>query len=99
MGVEVLYRVMTNDARRMMVEEFFHCHHLSKIIQLRGMYRFVLRNSLLRLVCDTPNSNKNQKNRYFFIQGDEWICHPGDQEYMPMDKTWGIMPLSGMHPS
>ena len=24
------------------------------------------------------------------------MCHPGDQEYMPVDKTWGIMPLFGM---
>ena len=27
------------------------------------------------------------------------MCHPGDQEYMLMDKTWGIMPLSSMYPS
>ena len=27
------------------------------------------------------------------------MCHPGDQEYMPVDKTWGIMPMSGMCPS
>ena len=24
------------------------------------------------------------------------MCHPSDQEYMPVDKTWGIMPPSGM---
>ena len=24
--------------------------------------------------------------------------HPSDQEFMPVDKTWGIMPPSGMHP-
>ena len=27
------------------------------------------------------------------------MCHPGDQEYMPVDKTWGIMPLFGMSSS
>ena len=59
LGAEVLYGVMTNAARRMMVEEFFHCYHPSEIIQLRGMYCFMLRNSLLRLVSDTPNSNTN----------------------------------------
>ena len=26
------------------------------------------------------------------------MCHPGDQEYMTVDKNWGIMPLSGMCP-
>ena len=24
------------------------------------------------------------------------MCHPNDQEYMPIDKTWDIMPLSDM---
>ena len=27
------------------------------------------------------------------------MCHPDDQEFMPVDKTWGIMPLSGRCPS
>ena len=49
----------------------------------------------LRLVCKTSNLNKNWKSQYFFLQGDDWICYPDDQEFMPVDKTWGIMPLSG----
>ena len=86
---------MIDGARRMTVEEFFHCYRPSEITQLKGMYSFVPRSPLLRLVCDNPNSNRNLKSRYFFIQGDEWMCHPSDQEYMPVDKTWGIMPSSG----
>ena len=27
------------------------------------------------------------------------MCHPGDNEYMPVNKTWGIIPPSGMRPS
>ena len=27
------------------------------------------------------------------------MCYPGDQEYMLVDKTWGIMPSFGMYPS
>ena len=96
LGAKVLYGVMIDGARRMTVEEFFHCYRPSEITRLKGMYSFVPRSPLLRLVCDNPNSNRNQKSRYFFIQGDEWMCHPGDQEYMPVDKTWGIMPSSGM---
>jgi len=26
------------------------------------------------------------------MEGDEWMCHPEDNEYMPVDITWGIMP-------
>ena len=57
------------------------------------------RSSLLRLMCETPNSNSNWKSRHFFMECDEWMCHLGDTEYMPVDTTWGIMPLFGMHPS
>ena len=27
------------------------------------------------------------------------MYHPDDQEYIPVDKTWGIMPPSGRRPS
>ena len=83
----------------MTMEEFFHRYRPSEITQSKGMYSFLPRTPLLRLVCETPNSNRNWKSRYFFIQWDDWMCHPYNQEYMPMEKTWGIMPLSGMCPS
>ena len=87
LGAEVLYGALSDGARRMTMEEFFHCYCPSEITQSRGMYSFVPRSPLLKLVCNTPNSNKNWKGHYFFIQGDKWMCYPGDQEYMPMDKT------------
>ena len=63
------------------------------------MYSFLPRSLLLRLICETPDSNRDWKSRYFFMEGDEWMCHPGDNKYMPVDKTWGIMSPSGMRPS
>ena len=27
------------------------------------------------------------------------MCHPDNQEYMPVEKTWGIMPLFGRCPA
>ena len=60
------------------------------------MYIFVPRSPLLGLVCETPDSNRNWKSQYFFMEGDEWMYRPGDTEYMPVEKTWGILPPSGM---
>ena len=57
--MEVLYRAMSNGARRLMVEEFFYCYHPTEIVQSKGMYNFVPRSPLSRLVCDTPDSNRN----------------------------------------
>ena len=59
LGDEVLYGVMSDGACRMTVEEFFHCYRPSEITQSKGMYSFVSRSPLLRLLYDTPDSNKN----------------------------------------
>ena len=71
LGIEMLYGVMPDRACRMTVEEFFYCYPPSKITQSKGTYSFVPKSLLLRLVCDTPDSNRDWKSRYFFIQDDD----------------------------
>ena len=87
LSVEVLYIFLSDRAHRMTMEEFFHCHRPFEIVQSKGMYSFLSKGPSLRLVCETPDSYRNWKSRYFFIQGDGWMCHPDDQKYMPVDKT------------
>ena len=70
-GVEVLYGAMFEGARRLTVWEFLHCYCPDEISQSKGMYSFVPRSLLLRLVCETLDSNRNWKSRYFFMEGDE----------------------------
>ena len=78
------------------MEKFFHYYHPAEVSQSKGMYNFTPRSPLLRLICENPDSNRDWKSCYFFLEGDEWMCHPGDNEFMPIDKTLGIMPPSGM---
>ena len=59
LGVEVLYGAMSDGARRLAVREFLHCYRPDEIAQSKGMYSFVPRSPLLRLVCETPDSNRN----------------------------------------
>ena len=92
LGVEVMYGVLSKGACWMTVKEFFHCYLPSEITQSKGMYSFLPRKPFFRLVCETPTSNRNWKSRYFFLEGDDWIGHLDDQEFMPVDKTWVIMP-------
>ena len=85
--VEVLYEAMTDGARRLTVQEFLHCYRLDEIDKSRGMYSFVPRSPLLRFVYETPDSIRNWKNWFFFLEGDEWMCRLGDTEHMPVDTT------------
>ena len=87
LSVEVLYGAMSDGARRLMVEEFFHYYRLAEVTQSKGMYYFTPRNPLLRLTCENLDSNRDWKSRYFFLEGDKWMCHPGDNEFSPIDKT------------
>ena len=98
-AMEVLYSAMSNGTRRPMVREFLHCYRLEEIEKSRGMYSFVSKSPLLNVIFETPNSNRDWKSRYFFLEGDEWMCCLGDTEHMPVDTTWGILPPSSMHPS
>ena len=79
--------------------EFLHCYCPDEIAQSKGMYSFIPTSPLLRLVCETPDYNRNWKGRYFFMEGDGWMNRPGDNEFMLVDTTWGILQPSGMYPS
>ena len=96
--MKVLYSAMSNGVRRLMVREFLHCYRLDEIDKSKGIYSFVPRSPLLKVIFETLDSNRDWKSRYFFLKGDEWMCRPGDMEYMPVDTTWGILPPSSMHP-
>ena len=95
--MEVLYGAMLDGARSLTVLEFLHCYRLDEIDKSKGMYSFVPRKSILKVIYETPDSNHDWKSRYFFLEGDDWMCHPGETDYMPVDKTWGILDLSGIY--
>ena len=96
-AIEVLYGAMSNGARSLTVREFLHCYHPDEIDKSNGMYSFVLRKSVLKIIYETPDSNRDWKSRYFFLEGDGWMCHPRETDDMPVDKTWGILDPSGIY--
>lgn len=85
--MEVLYGAMSDDGRRLTIWEFLHCYCPDEIDKSRGMYSFVPRSHVLKVIYETPDSNRDWKSRYFFIEGDGWMYHPGETDYMPVDKV------------
>ena len=98
-AMDVLYGAMSNGAKRLTMREFLHCYRPDEIDKSKGIYSFVPRSPLLKVIFETPNSNGEWKSHYFFLEGDGWMCRPRNTEHMPIDTTWGILPPSGMHPS
>ena len=98
-AMEVLYGAMSDGARRLTVRESLHCYRPDEIDKSRGIYSFIPKSPLLKVIFETLDSNRDWKSRYFFLESDEWMCRPGDTEHMPVDTTWGILHSSGTHPS
>ena len=55
------------------------------------------RKSILKVIYETPDSNRDWKSRYFFLEDDGWMYHLGETDYMLVDKTWGILDPSGIY--
>ena len=58
-AMEILYGAMTDGARSMTVREFLHCKSLDEIDKSRGVYSFVPRSPLLKVIYETSNSNRD----------------------------------------
>ena len=95
--MEVLYGAMSNGARSLTVREFLHCYHPDEIDKSKGMYSFVLKKSVLKVIYENSDFNRVWKSHYFFLEGDGWMCHPRETDQMPINKTWGILDPSGIH--
>ena len=98
-AIEILYGAMTDGARSLTVRGFLHYYHPNEIDKSRGVYSFVPRSPLLKVIYETPDSNKDWKSRYFFLKCDSWMCCLRDTEHMHVNTTWAILHLSHMHPS
>ena len=95
-AMEVMYRAMSNGSRSLTIREFLHCYRPNEIDKSRGMYSFVPRKSVLKVIYETLDSNRDWKSRYFFLEGDGWMCHLGETDFMPINKTLGILDPSGI---
>ena len=56
-AIEILYRAMSNGARSLTVREFLHCYCPDEIDKSKGMYSFVPRKSILKVIYEISDSN------------------------------------------
>ena len=55
----------------------------SSNILLQREIHFAVRDKDLKLVSNMPDSNRNWKNRFFFVEGTDWVCR---------EEEWATMP-------
>ena len=74
-GAEILWGNLSRGNRQFTLDEFFYCYRPHHIAYSKGMYHFSVRGKDLMLVSNMPDSNRNWKSRYFFVEGTDWVCH------------------------
>ena len=43
-------------------------------------------------MTDVPDYNRDWKDRYFFVQGTDWVCGLEEQvDVVEFDNTWGVL--------
>ena len=68
-GTKILWGCLSGGNCQLTLDEFFWCYRPQHIISSQGIYHFTVRKKELKLVSDMPDSNRNWKGRYFFVQG------------------------------
>ena len=97
-GAEILWGSLSGGNRQLTLDEFFYCYRPHHIASSKGTYHFNARDKNLRLVSDMPDSNRNWKSRYFFVEGTDWVCRQEEWATMPhgyFDNTWAFVRDSG----
>ena len=64
----------------------------------KGRTTLPLREKDLKLVFDMPDSNRNWKSKFFFVEGTDWVCREEEWAIMPhgyFDNTWAFVRESG----
>ena len=92
------WRTFIGGHRQLTLDEFFYCYRPHHIASSKGTYHFNAREKGLRLVSDMPDSNRNWKSRYFFVEGTDWVCRQEEWASMPrgyFDNTWAFVKDSG----
>ena len=93
-GVEILSGSLSGGTRQLTLDEFFYCYRPHHIASSKGTYHFTFREKDLKLVSDMPDSNRNWKSRYFFVEGTDCVCHQEEWVMMPrgyFDNTWAFV--------
>ena len=97
-GAEILWRSLSGGNRQLTLDEFFYCYKPYHISSSNGTYHFAVREKDLKLVYDMPDSNRNWKSRFFFVEGTDWVCREEEWATMPhgyFDNTWAYVRESG----
>ena len=94
----VMWKVLSDGKDDLTVDELLFCYKPCQIAASPGFWSLNMRQRGLKLVVGNPSSNREWKDNYVFVCGDNWeglFCEK-DDGFINVRREWGVPPSSGV---
>ena len=97
-GCMVTWKVLSKGEDDLTVDELLFCYKPCQILASLGFWSLKMRQKGLKLVVGTPSSNREWKDDFVFVCGDNWESLPyeKDDDFIPVCREWGMPSSSGV---
>jgi hypothetical protein len=94
----VMWKVCSNGEDDLTLDELLFCYKPCQIAASPGFWTLNMRQRGLKLVIGNPSSNREWKDDYIFVCGDNWeglFCEK-DDSFVNVRREWGVPSSSGV---
>ena len=94
----VMWKVLSDEKDDLTVDELLFCYKPCQIPASPGFWSLNMRQRGLKLVVGMPTSNREWKDDFVFVCGDNWeglLCEK-DDDFIHVRREWGVPSSSGM---
>uniref|UniRef100_A0A2N9GE05 Uncharacterized protein n=1 Tax=Fagus sylvatica TaxID=28930 RepID=A0A2N9GE05_FAGSY len=97
-GCMVMWKVLSDRKDDITVDELLFCYKPYQIAASKGFWSLNMRQRGLKLVVGTPSSNREWKDDYVFVCGENWegLACERDDNFIPIRREWGVPSFSAL---
>ncbi len=97
-GSMVMWKVLSNGKDDLTLDELLFCYKPCQIPASPGFWTLNMRQRGLKLIVGNPSSNREWKDNYVFVCGDNWegLQCEKDDNFISVRREWGVPPSSGV---
>jgi hypothetical protein len=97
-GSMVMWKVLSDGKDDLTIDELLFCYKPCQIPASPGFWSLNMQQRGLKLIVGTPSSNREWKDNYVFVCGDNWesLQCEKDDNFIPVRREWGVPSSSGV---
>uniref|UniRef100_A0A2N9HHJ2 Uncharacterized protein n=1 Tax=Fagus sylvatica TaxID=28930 RepID=A0A2N9HHJ2_FAGSY len=97
-GSMVMWKVLSDGKDDLTIDELLFCYKPCQIPASPGFWSLNMRQRGLKLIVGNPSSNREWKDNYVFVCGDNWegLQCEKDDNFVPVRREWGVPSSSAL---